>query len=120
LLEKKKILFFSKNVFKKPGEEISRVVEISQIGQTTLRQQAKAIEHLKDFARRLMNGTNYCLALLGKTPHALGNVNGHVGVEARCGLVAEQNRRVGKNLGSERKPTLFSSRNAFTLKNKCF
>jgi hypothetical protein len=62
-----------------------------------------------------MNGTNDYLALLRQVRELVDNHVSHVGVEARDGLVAEQDLRIGEDLGGEREAALLSARNALGI-----
>ena len=94
-------------------EKTASFRRIAQERQTALGQHAVAVEHLKELTGRLMNGADDGLALACEVFHAIDQHHGHVGVEARRGLVTEQDGRVGENLGRKGQATSLSAADAF-------
>ena len=94
-------------------EEFERVRWIAQESQTTFRQDAEAVEHLKELTGRLMDGADDGLVLLGQVLHAINQRHGHVGIETARRLITEQDGWVSDDFRSKCQSSSFATTYSF-------
>jgi len=92
------------------GEETQGVLWRSRKGHSAIGQQHHIVEVVEELRTRLVNGAQDGGALLGQLVQGGHQLLGTVGVQARGGLIAEQDHRIVEQLHGEGQSLAFSPR----------
>ena len=88
------------------------IVDISKICSSALSHEQHLVKQLHNLAAGLVDGADHSPALAGQGPQYFHHTGGHEAVQARGGLITEQDGRVGQNLRSKRQSFHLSTRDA--------
>ena len=94
------------------GKECRRLLGVAQIGEPPLGHEEDAVEEVEDDGVGLVDGAEDRLAGGREALEHHDHVLRHVRVEARSGLVAEEQGRVGEDLAREGQQFGLSARDA--------
>ena len=93
-------------------KKVIGIVDISKICSSALSHEQHLVKQLHNLAAGLVDGADHSPALAGQGPQYFHHTGGHEAVQARGGLITEQDGRVGQNLRSKRQSFHLSTRDA--------